>query len=66
MIEILENYIKVYNHDGTAEDWFPVVREMAVEMGYAKTPKLYKKTPEEFRGHVGDVSSVIRVAVTGR
>jgi len=66
MLEILENYLKVYNHDGTAEEWFPVVREMSVEMGYAKTPKLYKKSPEEYRGHVGDVSSVIRVAVTGR
>ena len=39
---------------------------MSVEMGYAKTPKLYKKNPDDFRGHVGDVSSVIRVAVTGR
>ncbi len=66
MIEILENYIKVYNHSGSAEDWFPQVRSMSEEMGYAKTPKLYKKTPEEFRGHVGDVSSVIRVALTGR
>ncbi len=66
MIEILENYIKIYNHAGTAEEWFPAVREMSESLGYAKTPKLYKKNPEDFRGHVGDVSSVIRVAVTGR
>ena len=27
---------------------------------------MYKKTPELFKGHVGDVSTVIRVAVTSR
>ena len=28
--------------------------------------KLYKKNPEEYKGHVGDVSSFVRLAVTGR
>ena len=28
--------------------------------------KLYRKEPEKYRGHVGDVASFIRVAVTGR
>ncbi len=66
MIEILEKYKQVYNHEDAAEDWFPRVREMSEEMGYAKAPKFYKKNPEQFRGHVGDVSTVIRVAATGR
>ncbi len=66
MIEILEGYREVYNEDDTAEDWFPHLREMAMKMGYAKTPKLYKKNPEEYKGHVGDVAGVIRAAVTGR
>ena len=35
-------------------------------MGYAKAPKVYKKDPDSYKGHVGDVSSCIRVAVTGR
>lgn len=66
MIEILEKYKEIYNHNDTAEDWFPRVREMSEALGYAKAPKFYKKNPEQFRGHVGDVSSVIRVAATGR
>lgn len=66
MIEILEEYKKIYSEDETAEDWFPNVRAMAQKLGYAKAPKLYKKNPEEFKGHVGDVAGVIRVAVTGR
>lgn len=66
MIEILEEYKKVYSADETAEEWFPKVRETAEKLGYAKAPKLYKKNPEDYKGHVGDVASVIRIAVTGR
>ena len=66
MIEIIEKYKEVYNENDSADDWFPRLRDMAEEMGYAKAPKLYKKNPEEFKGHVGDVAGVVRVAVTGR
>ena len=66
MIQILTEYKKIYGKDETAEEWFPKVREMSENLGYAKAPKLYKKNPEEYKGHVGDVSTVIRVAVTGR
>lgn len=64
--EIIEEYKKIYDPDVSAEDWFPQIRDMAERLGYAKAPKEYKKNPDAFRGHVGDVSSVIRVAVTGR
>ncbi|HIT84658.1 MAG TPA: glutamate--tRNA ligase [Candidatus Ornithomonoglobus intestinigallinarum] len=66
MIEIIETYKERYNENDSAEDWFPHLREMAVELGYAKAPKVYKKNPEEYKGHVGDVAGVIRAAVTGR
>ena len=39
---------------------------MAEKLGFAKAPKEYKKNPEMFKGHVGDVAGVVRVAVTGR
>ncbi len=64
--EILEKYKSVYDHEADAAQWFPTVREMAVELGYAGAPKEYKKDPDAYRGHVGDVSGVIRAAVTGR
>ena len=35
-------------------------------MGYAKEVKEYKANPEMYKGHIGDVSTVIRVALTGR
>ncbi len=66
MIEILTEYKKIYNSNITADDWFPRLRDMSERLGYAGAPKLYKKDPESYKGHVGDVSTVIRVAVTGR
>ncbi len=66
MAEILKEYKKVYTPDEDQESWFPKVRDMSESLGYAKAPKLYKKNPEEYKGHVGDVSTVIRVAATGR
>ena len=65
-IEILETYKTVYDKNETAEEWFPKVRDMAEGLGYAKAPKMYKKDPDSFKGHVGDVATAIRVAVTGR
>ncbi len=63
---ILSRYLEVYNHNGANEDWFPTVQELAGELGFAKSPKDYKNSPDEFKGHVGDVAGVIRAAVTGR
>ncbi len=64
--KILETYKEVYNHADDQETWFGRIREMSEKLGYAKAPKIYKKDPESFKGHVGDVSTVIRVALTGR
>lgn len=63
---ILERYIAEYNHQDVKDDWFPKLRSMGEEMGFAPKPQLYKKNPEMYKGHVGDVSGVIRVALTGR
>ena len=64
--EILLKYKTVYNKDDNQEEWFGRIREMSEELGYAKAPKIYKKDPESYKGHVGDVSTIIRVAITGR
>ena len=37
-----------------------------MEMGYAAKPKDFKKNPDTYKGHVGHVSTVIRIALTGR
>ena len=39
---------------------------MCEPLGFTPNVKEFKKNPESFKGHVGDVSTVIRLAVTGR
>ena len=35
-------------------------------MGYAKEVKEFKANPDKYKAHVGDVSTVLRVALTAR
>ncbi len=63
---ILKGYMATYDHTDTQEAWFEKIRALSTELGYALKPKDYKKNPDKFRGHVGDVSTVIRTALTGR
>ena len=59
----------VNNHldlDVSNEDWFNGVKEFASNNGYASSPKDYKKEPDKYKGHVGDICEAIRVMITGR
>ncbi len=64
--EILKRYLETYEHSDDQSMWFDKIREIATALGYAAKPKDYKKHPEEYKGHVGHVSTVIRIAVMGR
>ncbi|MBR4025102.1 MAG: glutamate--tRNA ligase [Firmicutes bacterium] len=63
---IIEKYLETYDHSDDNETWFNKIRAITDELGYAVKPKDYKKHPEEYKGHVGHVSTVIRVALMGR
>ena len=64
--EILEAYIKQYTAADDKQGWFDRIKALCEPLGYTPNVKEYKKNPDAFKGHVGDVSTVIRVAVTGR
>lgn len=63
---ILRAYLESYDHSDDNEQWFGKIREIATDLGYAAKPKDYKKHPEEYKGHVGHVSTVIRIALMGK
>ena len=63
---ILSAYLGSYDHSDAQSQWFDKIREIATANGYAAKPKDYKKNPELYKGHVGDVSAVIRIALMGR
>jgi glutamyl-tRNA synthetase len=63
---LVSEYVKIYTHGDTKDVWFEKVKEFCETMGYSKNAKIFKKNPEAYKGHVGDVAGVIRVAVANR
>ena len=65
--KILKLYIeKYFNFNDDKQTWFDKIKDLAEEMGYAREVKEYKQNPENWKGHVGDISTVLRVALTKR
>lgn len=65
--KILKLYLeKYYDPSDDKQTWFDKIKELAGEMGYAKEVKEFKANPDQYKAHVGDVSTVLRVALTGR
>ena len=65
--KILDLYIeKYYNENDDKQTWFDKIKALAVEMGYAGEVKEFKANPGMYKAHVGDVSTVLRVALTSR
>ena len=65
--KILDIYVeKYFDIEDDKQTWFNKIKEVAGEMGYAKEVKEFKANPEQYKAHVGDVSTVIRIALTGR
>ena len=62
----IEEYIKVVNLDDDKDAWFGRMKDICPLVGCTPNVKEYKAEPEKFEGHVGDVSTIIRVALTGR
>ena len=66
--EDIENILKTYKYN-PADDkqaWFDNIKKVAGDLGYASEVKEFKANPGMYKAHVGDVSTVLRVALTGR
>ena len=63
---ILSAYLASYRQADDQETWFNKIRQIGETLGYAAKPKDFKKNPEQYKGHVGHVSTVIRIALMGR
>ena len=62
----LEKYKKIYDPSDDRQLWFDKIKAIAPEIGFASETKEYKAKPDKFKGHAGDLSTVLRIAVTGR
>ena len=57
---------KYFDINDDKQTWFDKMKDLAEELGYAREVKEFKAEPEKWPGHVGDISTVIRVKLTGR
>ena len=65
-IEFLNIYKDVYNPLDDRQEWFNRIKEIAPKINFAAETKVYKADPTSYKGHAGDLSTVLRIAVTGR
>lgn len=65
-VKVLEKYKEVVNLDDDKDTWFARMKELCSLVNCTPNVKEYKSNPEAFDGHVGDVSTIVRVALTGR
>lgn len=62
----LEEYKVVYSPEDDRQAWFDKIKQLAPKIGFAAETKQYKAEPDLYKGHAGDLSTVLRIAVTGR
>ena len=62
----LTKFEATYSEADDSAAWFDKVKAIAEELGYCSNMKEYKANPDAYPGNVGDISTFIRVALTGR
>lgn len=62
----LTEYKNVYDANDDRQSWFDKIKLLAPDLGFASETKDYKANPEQFKGSAGDLSTVLRIAITGR
>ena len=63
---VLSKYATVFDVNHTKDEWFATMKSICEELGFSPDVKAYKADPSAFKGHVGDISTIVRVALTGR
>lgn len=64
--KVLKIYENSFDINDDKDNWFERIKAICPKVGCTPNVKEYKQNPDAFSGHVGDVSTVIRVALTGR
>ena len=62
----LEKFLERFSFQDDAALWFNKVKEITEELGFTTDMKAYKQSPDSFPGTVADVSTFLRLAVTGK
>lgn len=66
IVACLDDFAESYDIDDEQDVWFSKVKEIGEKHGFCPNIKEYKANPKNWKGNVGDVSSFIRIAITGK
>lgn len=64
--EIVEKYLAQYESTNSSTEWFEKVKEVGDSLGFTSERKEYEANKDKYKGTVGDVAMVLRVAITGK
>jgi glutamyl-tRNA synthetase len=62
---IVSEFLTTYDPADNRDVWFEKCKAVARALGFAGEMKEYKANPTAFKGNVGDVTMVLRVAASG-
>lgn len=65
-VDFLTAYKEVYDAGDDRQAWFDKIKALCPDLGYASETKDYKQNPEAYKGSAGDLSTVLRIAITSR
>ncbi len=63
---VLEKYLVSFDPADDSNTWFGKVKAITEEIGFTTDMKAFKADPTAFPGTVADVSTMIRLAITGK
>ena len=64
--KIVTTYLDKYFDVSDKEVWFNNIKALTDELGYCSNMKEYKENPDNYKGNVADISTVLRVALTSK
>lgn len=66
IVDVLNRFLASFDISDDSNTWFEKVKAITNEIGFTTDMKAYKAAPTAFPGTVADVSTFIRLAVTGK
>ncbi len=66
IVDVLNRFLASFDIADDSNTWFEKVKAITNEIGFTTDMKAYKADPTAFPGTVADVSTFIRLAVTGK
>ena len=66
IVDVLNRFLESYDPADDSNTWFDKVKVITTDIGFTTDMKAYKANPDAFPGTVTDVSTMIRLAVTGQ